>query len=56
MWNVKGKVIPATIGANLTMSDSFRQYFRYMPGNHNMQLLQRTAISGTANTIRKVIM
>lgn len=37
------------------MSYSFRQYFSYLPGKHNMQILQQTAISGTANTIQKVL-
>ena len=48
MWNVKTKVIPAIIGANGTISKSFRKYVSKMPGKHEVKKLQKTAILGTA--------
>jgi len=33
MWNVKTKVIPVIIGANGTISKSFRKYVSKTPGN-----------------------
>jgi len=34
MWNVKKKVIPVIIGANGTISKSFRKYVSNIPGKH----------------------
>ena len=55
MWNVKTKVIPIIIGANGTISKSFRQYHSNIPGKQNIKELQKTAILGTAHTLRKVL-
>ena len=44
MWNIKTKVIPVIIGANETISKSFRQYLSNIPGKHNIKELQKTAI------------
>jgi len=55
MWNVKTKVIPATIGATGTISKSFRKYVSNIPGDHEVQELQKTAILGTAHVLRKVL-
>ena len=54
MWNVKTKVIPVIIGANGTISKSFRKYVSNIPGKHEVKELQTTAIVGTA--LRKVVM
>jgi hypothetical protein len=56
MWNVKTKVIPVTIGANGTISKSFRKYVSNIPGNHEIKELQKTTILGTAHILRKVLM
>jgi hypothetical protein len=56
MWNVKTKVIPVIIGANGTISKSFRKYVRNIPENHKAKELQKTAILGTAHILRKVLM
>jgi hypothetical protein len=50
MWNVKTTAIPAIIGATGTTSTSFRKYLRNVPGNHEVQELQKTAILCTAHT------
>jgi hypothetical protein len=56
MWNVKARVIPVIIGANGTISKSFRKYVSAIPGNHEVKELQKTAILGTAHILRKVLM
>jgi hypothetical protein len=55
MWNVKTRVIPVIIGATGTISKSFRKYVSNIPGNHEIRELQKTAILGTAHTLRKVL-
>jgi len=54
-WNVKTKVIPVIIGATGTISKSFRKYVSNIPGNHEVEELQKTAILGTAQILRKVL-
>jgi len=54
MWNIKTKVISVIIGANGTISKSFRKYVSNIPGKHEVKELQKTAILGTAHILRKV--
>jgi hypothetical protein len=54
--NVKTKAIPLIIGANGTISKTFRKYVSNIPGNHEVKELQKTAILGTAQIRRKVLM
>ena len=56
MWNVKTKAIQVMIGATGTVSKSFRKYVSNIPGKHEVKELQKTAILGTAHTLRKVLM
>jgi hypothetical protein len=56
MWNVKTRVIPVIIGANRTISKSFRKYVNTVPGNHEVRELQKRAILGTAHILRRVLM
>jgi hypothetical protein len=56
MWNVKTNVIPVIIGATGTISNSFRKYVSNIPGKHKVKELQKTAILGTANILRKVLL
>jgi hypothetical protein len=56
MWSVKTKVTPVIIGATGTVSKSFGKYLSNMPGKHDIKELQKTAILGTAHTLRKVLM
>ena len=53
MWNVKTKVIPVIIGATGTISKSFIKYVSNIPGKHEVKVLQKTAILGTAHILRK---
>jgi len=55
MWNVKTKVIPVIRGATGTISKSFRKYVSNIPGNHEVNELQKTVILGTAHILRKVL-
>jgi hypothetical protein len=55
MWIVKARVITVIMGANGTISKSFRKYVSNIPGNHNVKELQKTAILGTAHIIRKML-
>jgi hypothetical protein len=56
MWNVKTKVTPVTTGATGTNSKSFRKYLCSGLGKRDIKELQKTAILGTAHTLRKVLM
>jgi hypothetical protein len=56
MRNVKAKVIPVIIGANGTISKSFRKHVSNIPGNHDVRELQKIAILGTAHILWKVLM
>ena len=42
MWNIKTKVIPVIIGATGTISKTFRKYVSNIPGNHEVNELQKT--------------
>jgi hypothetical protein len=41
MWNVKLKVLPIKIGANGTISKSFRKYLRNTKGKNEIKKLQK---------------
>ena len=56
MWSVKAKVIPVVTGATGTISKSLRQYLSNIPGKHEIQGLQKSAILDTAHILRKVLM
>jgi hypothetical protein len=56
MWNVKTQVTPVTIGATGSISKSFRKYLSSVPGKHGIKELQKTAVLGTAHTLREVLM
>jgi hypothetical protein len=51
----KTRVIPVIIGATGTISNSFRKYVSNIPGYQKVKELQKTAILGTAHTLRKVL-
>jgi NDP-sugar pyrophosphorylase family protein len=56
MWNVKTKVTPVIIGETGTIPKSFRKYFGSVPGKHDIKEVEKTAILGTAHTLREVLM
>ena len=55
IWNKKVEVIPVIIGATGIVDKNIKKYVGKMPGHHNIYSLQRSAILGTAHTIRKVL-
>jgi len=55
MWNVRTKAIPVIIGATGAISKLFREYVSNIPGKHEVKELQKTAILGTADILRKVL-
>jgi hypothetical protein len=52
----KKKAIPVIIVAIGSISKSFRKYVSNIPGKHEVKELHKTAILGTAHTLRKVLM
>jgi hypothetical protein len=56
MWNVTAEVVPVIIGVNTTISKSLRQYLSNITGKHDIKELKKTAILGTAHTLREVLM
>jgi hypothetical protein len=56
MWNVKTKMMPVITGATGTISKFFRKYLSSVPGKHDIKELQKTAVLGTAQTLREVLM
>jgi hypothetical protein len=56
MWNVNTRVIPVIIGVTGTILKSLRKYVSTIPGHHEVEELQKTAILGTAHILRKVLM
>jgi hypothetical protein len=53
---MKANVITLIIGANVTISKSFRKYLSNVPGIHEVKELHKTAILGTAHILWKVLM
>jgi len=53
---VKAKVIPVTIGATGTISESLGQYLRNIPGKHEIKALHITATLGAAHILWEVLM
>jgi hypothetical protein len=47
--------MPVIIGANGTISKSFRKYVSNIPGNHEFKELQKTPILDTAHILRKML-
>jgi hypothetical protein len=53
--NIKSEVIPVIIGATGTISKSLRQYVNNIPGKHEINKLQKTAVLGIAHLLREVL-
>jgi hypothetical protein len=49
MWNVKENVILVITGATGTISKSLGHYLSNIPGRHEIEELQDTAVLGTAH-------
>jgi hypothetical protein len=55
IWNRKCSIIPVIIGATGIVTRSLRKHLEAVPGKHSIDLLQKTAVLGTAHIIRKVL-
>ena len=55
MWNLKCTIVPVIIGATGIVTRSLKKNLETIPGNHSIDLLQKTAILGTSHIIRKVL-
>ena len=55
MWNLKCTIVPVIIGATGIVMRSLRKNLETVPGKHRIDSLQKTAILGTSNIIRKVL-
>jgi len=55
MWNLKCTIVPVTIGASGVVTRSLKKNLETVPGKHSIDSLQKTAILGTSQVIRKVL-
>ena len=55
LWNKKVEVVPVIIGATGIVDKNIRKYVGRIPGCHNIYNLQKSAILGTAQILRKVL-
>jgi hypothetical protein len=55
MWNLKCTIIAVIIGATGRVRRSLRKYLEAVPEKHSIASLQKTAILGTSDIIRKVL-
>jgi len=55
MWSLKCTVVPVIIGATGMVTRSLRKNLEAVPGKHSIDSVQKTAVLGTAHTIRKVL-
>jgi len=53
---IKGKVVPVITGATGTISKSLRKYLSKIPGQHEIEKLQKSGILGTAHRLWEVLM
>jgi hypothetical protein len=56
MWNVITKVVPVITGEAGSILKTFRKYLSSIPGKHDINELQKTAVLSTAHILRKVLM
>jgi hypothetical protein len=54
-WNLKCTIIPVIIGATGIVTRSLRKKLEAVPGKYSIYSLQKTAILGTSNILRKVL-
>jgi len=55
IWNLKCTIIPVITGATEIITRSLRKNLKTVPGKHWIDSLQKTAILGTSQIIRKVL-
>jgi len=55
MWNLKCTTVPVITGATGVVTRSLKKNLETVAGKHSIDSVQKTAILGTAHTIRKVL-
>jgi hypothetical protein len=55
MWNKKCFVIPVIIGATGTVIKGLKNYLETILGKHSIDSLQKTAVLGTSDIIKKML-
>ena len=55
MWNMECLIIPVVIGATGTAKKGTKKNLKATPGKHSTDSLQKTAVLGTSQIIRKVL-
>ena len=55
MWQMKTEIIPVVIGALGVIKKGSEKFIRQIPGNINLQEIQKTTLLGTAHILRKVL-
>ena len=55
LWKVKAKVVPIIVGALGTVTRNLNSYLKEIGVNVTIQLIQKSALLGTARILRKVL-
>ena len=55
LWNIKCMVTPVVIGAIGIVTRVLKKNLEAVPGTHSIDSLQKAAVLGTSNIIRKVL-
>ena len=55
LWKVKAKVVPIVVGALGTVSKSLTGYLKEIKVSTKIQVIQKSALLGTARILRKVL-
>ena len=55
LWKVKAKVVPIIVGALGTVTRNLNSYLKEIGVNVTIQLIQKSALLGTARILRKVV-
>ena len=55
MWQMKTEIIPVVIGAIGVIKKGSEKFISEIPGNINLQEIQKTTLLGMAHILRKVL-
>jgi len=55
LWQMKTTIVPVVIGATGLISHTTCEAIKNLPGNHNLNILQKSVVLGTAHIVRRVL-
>ena len=55
MWQMKTEIIPVVIGALGVIKNGSEKFISEIPGNINLQEIQKTTLLGMVHILRKVL-